>query len=65
MAHQSDGGDCVTTADAETFVQESSGFKAAVSATFSCGSEANGVIDNFSRLNTTQKQDILNFLRSL
>ena len=65
MAHQSDVGDCVTTADAETFVQESSGFKAAASGTFFCGSEANGVIDNFNRLTASQKQDILNFLRSL
>ena len=65
LAHQSDGGDCVTTADAETFVLESSGFQAAASATFFCGSEANGVITNFNRLSTSQKQDILNFLRSL
>jgi CxxC motif-containing protein (DUF1111 family) len=65
LSHQSDGGDCVTTADAETFVQGSSGFQAAASATFFCGSEANGVIANFNRLSTSQKQDILNFLRSL
>jgi len=64
-AHQSDGGNCVTTTDAETFVQESSGFHIAASGTFFCGSEANGVIDNFNRLSTSQKQDILNFLRSL
>src|SRR5215813_1604531 len=65
LAHQSDDGDCVTTADAETFVRESVGFQAAFSATFFCGSEANGVVDNFNKLSASQKQDILNFLRSL
>jgi CxxC motif-containing protein (DUF1111 family) len=29
------------------------------------GSEANGVIRNFKRLNAQQQQDLLNFLRSL
>jgi len=31
----------------------------------STGSEANGVIDQFERLPESQKQDLLNFLRSL
>jgi len=31
----------------------------------SSGSEANGVISNFNQLSTQQKQDLLNFLRSL
>ena len=31
----------------------------------SCVSEANAVVDNYSALNSTQKQDLLNFLRSL
>jgi CxxC motif-containing protein (DUF1111 family) len=30
-----------------------------------CGSEANGVVHNFNKLNPSQVQDILNFLRSL
>ncbi len=30
-----------------------------------CGSEANGVVDNFTRLTHAQQQDLLNFLRSL
>ncbi len=30
-----------------------------------CGSEANGVVRNFNKLNPSQVQDILNFLRSL
>jgi hypothetical protein len=33
--------------------------------TQSCGSEANGVIRRFNALSASQKQDILNFLRSL
>jgi len=37
----------------------------AASATFFCGSEANKVVDNFNALTATQKQDLLNFLRSL
>lgn len=31
----------------------------------SCASEANAVVDNYSALGATQKQDLLNFLRSL
>jgi hypothetical protein len=31
----------------------------------SSGSEANGVISNFRQLSPQQKQDLLNFLRSL
>ncbi len=30
-----------------------------------CASEANQVINNFNRLNSSQKQDVLDFLRSL
>jgi CxxC motif-containing protein (DUF1111 family) len=37
----------------------------AIQAHSSTGSEANGVITNFNRLTNSQKQDILNFLRSL
>jgi CxxC motif-containing protein (DUF1111 family) len=65
QAHQSDNSDCTTTADAETFIQQSGIFQTAASATFFCGSEANGVIANFNKLSPSQKQDILNFLRSL
>ena len=38
---------------------------AAIRAHMSIGSEANGVILNFNRLNESDKQDVLNFLRSL
>jgi CxxC motif-containing protein (DUF1111 family) len=65
LAHQGDGGGCATTGDAETFFQQGVGFQSAAAATFSCGSEANGVIRNFNALSPSQKQDILNFLRSL
>ena len=37
----------------------------AISSHSSSGSEANTVISNFNNLTTTQKQDLLNFLRSL
>jgi CxxC motif-containing protein (DUF1111 family) len=37
----------------------------AIGAHSSAGSEANGVITNFNALSSTDKQDILNFLRSL
>ena len=37
----------------------------AIQAHKSDGSEANTVIDKFNKLTATQKQDILNFLRSL
>ncbi|HJZ77907.1 MAG TPA: di-heme oxidoredictase family protein [Vicinamibacterales bacterium] len=37
----------------------------AIRAHSSSGSEATGVIDNFSNLRADQKQDLLNFLRSL
>ena len=38
---------------------------AAIKAHASRGSEANGVIQNFNQLTESQKQDLLNFLRSL
>jgi CxxC motif-containing protein (DUF1111 family) len=37
----------------------------AISAHYSTGSEANAVKLNFDALGSTQKQDVLNFLRSL
>ena len=37
----------------------------AIQAHRSDGSEANGVVGNFNDLNESQKQDVLNFLRSL
>jgi hypothetical protein len=66
QAHFSDSSGCAATADAETFELEPGNIQVvAASATFFCGSEANGVVKNFNALSTTQKQDVLNFLRSL
>ena len=65
-AHSGNSKDCAATASAETFAMEPGSRQVtAASATFFCGSEANKVIDNFNALNATQKQDLLNFLRSL
>jgi CxxC motif-containing protein (DUF1111 family) len=64
QAHASQGFDCVIsqnflrfTANGELFQPSSQGL--------TCSSEANQVIDQFNALNTSQKQDLLNFLRSL
>ncbi|MGH9823501.1 MAG: di-heme oxidoredictase family protein [Blastocatellia bacterium] len=73
LMHASNNDDCTQTsfADAEQFeiVFRVQGVEATykpkdVTDQF-CGSEANGVIENFNRLSSSQKQDILNFLRSL
>jgi CxxC motif-containing protein (DUF1111 family) len=64
QAHSSPAGDCVVS---QTFLQ----FEVAnepfqpVSSDRSCGSEANAVINNFNGLRSSEKQDLLNFLRSL
>jgi len=65
LDHESSGQSCVTI---QTYQQ----FLASTGVTFqpyalaqTCGSEANAVIANFIALSTSQKQDILNFLRSL
>ena len=64
QAHSSPGSACVTSqsflrfqANAETFQPMTVGMV--------CGSEANKVIENFSALRASDKQDLLNFLRSL
>ena len=65
-AHSSDARDCSATADAETFQMEPNRNQFfATEATLFCGSEANKVVANFNALNSGQKQDLLNFLRSL
>ncbi|MGH9821725.1 MAG: di-heme oxidoredictase family protein [Blastocatellia bacterium] len=71
--HASNGNDCVQTTlnDAEQFeiVFQVQGVEATYTPNDAtdnfCGSEANGVINNFNRLSPSQRQDILNFLRSL
>jgi CxxC motif-containing protein (DUF1111 family) len=56
-AHKS-GGDTASCAAPVNSSTQSSSFNG-------CGSEANQVIEKFNNLSTSQKQDILNFLRSL
>ena len=71
--HSSTNNECVTTtSDLRFFVDTTntgnpnvvSFFEPTVN-TQTCGSEANTVISNYSALSTSQKQDLLNFLRSL
>jgi CxxC motif-containing protein (DUF1111 family) len=64
QAHFSPGNVCVTTADFQRFRANGKTFEP-FSESQVCGSEANGVIRNFNSLNANQKQDLLNFLRSL
>jgi hypothetical protein len=52
LAHAGSGNDC----RGQHFTRLSQG---------KCGSEANGVINNFRQLSPSQMQDVLNFLRSL
>jgi CxxC motif-containing protein (DUF1111 family) len=63
-AHQSPGSSCVVSQSSQQFNANSESFQAS-SQNRACGSEANAVIGNFSALPPSQKQDILNFLRSL
>ena len=65
-AHASDPEDCTIAASAELFRREPGDVPyAPTSLNQFCGSEANHVIANFNAISATQKQDILNFLRSL
>lgn len=64
LAHSSPGSDCVTGQSFLLFEANNSFFQP-FSQTFVCGSEANQVVQSFKALNTSQKQDLLNFLRSL
>lgn len=64
QAHSSPGGGCVISESFQQF-QANSTFFQPFSQSFTCGSEANAVIEAFSDLSNSDKQDILNFLRSL
>jgi CxxC motif-containing protein (DUF1111 family) len=63
-AHSSPGGSCVIS---ESFLQfqANGSFFQPFSQSFTCGSEANQVISAFNALKASDKQDLLNFLRSL
>jgi CxxC motif-containing protein (DUF1111 family) len=64
--HASDPRDCAATASAQFFEREPGDLLyAPASSTHFCGSEANKVVHNFNALTVSQKQDVLNFLRSL
>jgi hypothetical protein len=60
----SQGSSCVVSQSSEQFNANSESFQTS-SQNRTCGSEANSVIANFNALGNSQKQDILNFLRSL
>jgi CxxC motif-containing protein (DUF1111 family) len=64
-AHASPGNVCVTSESFQQFTASNGKTFAPFSASRSCGSEANGVIAKFGALSASQKQDVLNFLRSL
>jgi CxxC motif-containing protein (DUF1111 family) len=64
QAHTSPGTDCVTNQSFLRFEANGNTFQP-LGLSFECGSEANQVIQNFNKLSTSQKQDLLNFLRSL
>jgi CxxC motif-containing protein (DUF1111 family) len=70
-AHQSDASICFDTTDNQSFTVKfplTTGATVAFSpsaTTHSCGSEANAVVTNFNNLSVSNKQDLLNFLRSL
>lgn len=63
-AHSSPGSDCVSSQSTLRFQANENPFQS-VTQGFTCGSEANQVLENFNALSKTQQQDILNFLRSL
>jgi len=64
QAHFSPGSDCVSAQVSAQF-KANAGLFHPFAQTFACGSEANQVIQNFQGLKTSDKQDLLNFLRSL
>ena len=66
LAHSDEGNQCTTIQNVVTFTDDTNNsiYQANMSSQF-CGSEANAVTANFRALSASQKQDILNFLRSL
>jgi CxxC motif-containing protein (DUF1111 family) len=63
-AHSSPGGSCVVLQTFEQFTSNTEQFQPS-SQSKTCGSEANAVVTIFNGLHSSQKQDLLNFLRSL
>lgn len=64
QAHESQESSCVVSQSSQQFNANSGSFQTS-SQSHACGSEANMVIGNFNALQDSQKQDLLNFLRSL
>ena len=69
QAHFSSGTSCVTS-EQTSFNRTSQPFPEGMTGTVntqpeSCASEANGVVNKFNALSTSQMQDLINFLRSL
>ncbi|PWU01277.1 MAG: thiol oxidoreductase [Terriglobia bacterium] len=64
LTHADTTGNCAATTSAELFVANNLLFSPLALTSF-CNSEANAVISKYKALSTSQKQDILNFLRSL
>jgi CxxC motif-containing protein (DUF1111 family) len=63
-AHASPGSSCVVSQSSDQFNANSETFQGS-SQTRTCGSEANGVIQRYNALRNSDKQDLVNFLRSL
>ena len=64
QAHSSPGSNCVSSQSTLRFEADATSFQSVAQESV-CGSEANGVLDNFNALSKSQQQDLLNFLRSL
>jgi CxxC motif-containing protein (DUF1111 family) len=71
LAHSSPRNNCYTSLASQIFTvnfppnHNATSLFTPASATLSCGSEANDVVEQFQRLTASQQQDLLNFLRSL
>ena len=66
LDHESAGNVCTTVKSVSETVTINGQFKTIPSKTTqTCGSEANLVIEKFRTLTLSQKQDLINFLRSL
>src|SRR5437588_339223 len=66
LSHESAGNVCTTVNSvSETITLNGQSKSIASKQTQTCGSEANSVVEKFRTLTTSQKQDLINFLRSL
>jgi CxxC motif-containing protein (DUF1111 family) len=66
QAHFSPGNVCTTIQSFQQFsINNGMSYFQPYTSTQNCGSEANATVNNFNALSTSQKQDLLNFLRSL